>query len=141
MSIRGIVERYMPQGVAGRRHDDEGGGAQRHGVVVADGYVDAGDLVRFGAGAGDGDVEVRFEDGNTLDVVAVMMGDENVRQRPAAMVQRRLDGPGIGRVDRGGLARFEIVHEITVIIGAAREDVDKDRHDGLAPAVRRPESF
>ncbi len=36
---------------------------------------------------------------------------------------------GVGRIDRGGLARFDVVHEIAVIVGAAHEDVDEDGHD------------
>ncbi len=58
VAVGGIVERDLPERVAGRRDDDEGGGAERDRVVAADGDVEPEDLFGFGAGARDGDVEL-----------------------------------------------------------------------------------
>ena len=122
------------QRVTGRADDDEGRCPQRQRFAGADRGVEPEDLFRLEPGTGDGEVEIRLQHRQALHMVAVVMGDEDVGERPAAIVEGRFDGAGIGGIDGGGLARLDIVHEIAVIVGAAHEDVDQDRHVCLAPA-------
>jgi hypothetical protein len=96
-------------GVAGGHHD-----------------VETENLFGLDAGAGDGDVEIGLEDRQALDVVAVVMGDEHVGEGPAAVVERNLDGGGVGCIDRRGLAGLDVMHEIAVIVGPAQKHIDQN---------------
>jgi hypothetical protein len=70
----------------------------------------------------------RFQVGNGLDMVDMVMGDENLVQRPAARVERIADGGGFGRVDRGGTAAGLVMDQIAVIVAAGGEDVHDQGH-------------
>ena len=135
--VDGVVEGDVAQRMAGRADDEKRGGAERHHIVGRHSVIESEDLFGLGARPGDGDVEVGLQHRQAFDVVAVVVGDEDVGQRPAAMVEGGLDGAGIGRIDRGGLARFDVVHEIAVIVGAAEKQIDEDGQDDFAPATRR----
>ena len=60
--------------------------------------------------------------GDTADVIAVVMGDEDIRQRPSLALQRRDDRTSFRRVDRGGGFGGGIVNQITEIIVEAGEN-------------------
>ena len=59
--------------------------------------------------------------GDTLDVVEVLVGDEDMREPPAARLQLLDDRIGVGRVDRGGGAASGFVQEHAEIVGAGTE--------------------
>ena len=59
----------------------------------------------------------RLQRRDAFDVVEVLVGDEDVAERPAALLQRGDDRIGVGRVDRGGLAALRIVQEHREIVG------------------------
>ncbi len=59
-------------------------------------------------------------------MIAVVVGDEDVGERPAAIVEGHLDGGGVGCIDRRGLAGLDVMHEIAVIIGSAQKHIDQD---------------
>ena len=62
-----------------------------------------------------------FQLGDAADMVAMVMGDQNIRQRPALALQRLDDGAGFRRVDRSGCPGFGIVDQIAEIVGQAVE--------------------
>src|SRR5687767_6234084 len=111
-----------------RRVDDEKIRlAQRYGFAGGYQHVEPEDLFRLGARSGDGDPELALQRRHALDVVGMVVGDEDVRELPAAYFERDLDGLGIGGVDRRGASALDIVHEVAVVVGAAHEDIDEDR--------------
>ena len=83
---------------------------------------------------------------DAVGVVGMMVGDEDVGQRPAAAVGGRFDGGGVGRVDGGGLAGRLVVREIADIVLAAGEGIRRSDPWCFPPAcgcgtyrqVRRP---
>ena len=62
-------------------------------------------------------------------MVAMMMGDQDVGQRPALALQRLDDGRGLRRVDRGGRLGRGVVDQIAEIIGEAGEQANFRSHD------------
>ena len=69
-------------------------------------------------------------------VVAVVMGDEDVGERPALFVERREHRIGVGSVDRGRGPGFRIVNQHAVIVAARRKLVNfKLCHYVLPPSV------
>ncbi len=63
-------------------------------------------------------------------MVSVMVGIENMRQAPAATVERSVDCLGIGRIDRRGQPGCGIVQQEAVIVAEARKLDDlKVGHD------------
>src|SRR5258708_15524944 len=75
-------------------------------------------------------------------MVMMVMGDEDVRQRPAFALQRLDDGGGFRRVDRrGGLGRG-IVDQIAEIVAETGESTNFRGHDhSVGKAVSPPALF
>jgi hypothetical protein len=67
--------------------------------------------------------------GDAADVIAVMVGNQDIRQRPALALQRRDDGGGFRSVDRGGRLGDGIVDQITEIVGKAGEQANFGSYD------------
>jgi len=67
--------------------------------------------------------------GDAADMVAMMMGDENVGQRPALVLQRLEDGRCLRGIDRGGRPGRGVVNEVTEIVGEAGEQANFGSHD------------
>ena len=76
--------------------------------------------------------------GDAADMVAVMMGDENIRQRPALALQRLGNRPRFGRVDRGGRPGRGIVNQVAEIVGEAGEQANFGGHE-ISVTFVRPE--
>ena len=76
--------------------------------------------------------------GDAADMVAVMVGDQNIRQRPALALQRLDDGGGFRRVDRGGRLGRGVVNQVAEIIGEAGEQADFGSHDISVVPGRHP---
>ena len=92
--------------------------------------VDAGDRAGLLGGADDGAAGHALDDGVAGGVVVMMMRGEDMRQRPALLVQRGEQLLGVGRIDRGGGLGFRIVEQDAVIVAARRELVNFEfRHD------------
>src|SRR5690606_25345470 len=125
-----VVVDDVPERVAGRADDVEAGGSQRDVLPGADQHVEAEDLLRLRLRPRDLDAELALQGGDALDVIRVMVRYEDIAGLPAAPFQRRLDGLGVRGVDRRGLLRLDVVDEITVIVGAAEEDVDEQGQSG-----------
>ncbi len=70
-----------------------------------------------------------LELGDAADMVAVMMGDQNIGQRPALALQRFQNRPSLRRVDRGGRLGRRVVNQVTEIIGEAGEQANFGSHD------------
>ncbi len=66
---------------------------------------------------------------DTADVVMVVMGDQDVRQRPAFAFQRLEDRAGLRGVDRGRRLGGGVVDQVTEIVGEAGEQADFGSHD------------
>ena len=70
-----------------------------------------------------------LELGDAADMIAMMMGDQDVGELPALLLQRLDDGAGLRRIDRGGGLRGGIVDQIAEIIVQAGEGSDIGGHD------------
>jgi hypothetical protein len=87
-------------------------------------HVDAGNALGLALGADDGATCRFLELQVTAGVIAVMVGDQQVRQLPALRLQPREDGLGVGRVDRRRDARLGVVDQHTVVVGKASKLLD-----------------
>src|SRR4029450_13355536 len=67
--------------------------------------------------------------GDAADMVAVMMGDEDVRQCPALALQRLENRLRFRRVDRGGRPGRRIVNQVADIVGGAGDQANFGSHD------------
>ena len=90
--------------------------------------IEALDLFHLGSRSGDPGAERLDQEGNALDVVSMVMGDEDVGQPPAARLECGEDGAGVGRIDGRRAAGFRVVREVAVVVLAAHEGVDNETH-------------
>lgn len=90
---------------------------ERHAILIA-------------KGGGDFGSRYRFDRRNAVDMVAVMMGDQDVAERPARLFERSKDRFGFACVDRGGRARRFIMEKKAEII-FADEKLVNDRCHGI----------
>src|SRR3954469_10073024 len=65
---------------------------------------------------------------DAADMVVVVVGDEDIRQRPALLLQCPDDGSGLGRVDRSRRLGRGIVDQVAEIVGQAGESTDFGGH-------------
>ena len=91
------------------------------GFTAADLLADAGNMVSFSLGAIDNAAELLLQRQIALDMIAMVMGVEDMGELPATSFELALDRGGIGGVDRGGGATFVIMNQETVIVGPADE--------------------
>ncbi len=87
VAVDAVVVGDVPQRVAGRSDDVEDGGTEREDVAAFHHDIEPEDLFDLGARASDGDVEIGPEHRQSFDMVAVVMGNEDVGEGPAAMVK------------------------------------------------------
>jgi hypothetical protein len=106
----------LAEGVPRRLDHLRGKGADLDAVAFADLDIDGGNLGGFPARGDDAAMVALLECGDAAGVVAMMMGDENIGQRPAGGGERGLDGRRLRRIDGGGGAGRGIVHEDAVIV-------------------------
>ena len=116
-------------GVAGHEEDLGLGLAEAVAVAVVDLDVDARDARLVAPRADDGaaggflDLEV------AADMVAMVVGVEDMRDLPAALAGLGQDGPGHGRVDDADGAALRLAHQPDVIVA---QDRDSDDFEGCA---------
>src|SRR5687768_10060954 len=79
--------------------------------AIAEGEAETGNLVGLVLGTGNLDIEALLQCKVRLDMVLVMMGREDVGQRPAAPLERIEDGLLLRRIDRGGPAGFRVMQQ------------------------------
>jgi hypothetical protein len=107
-------------------------------VAMAGAQVDIGDFGRLVVRGDDATVEFLLQLGDAADMVAMVMGDQDVRQRPAFTLQRLDNGGGFRRIDRsGGLGRG-IVDQIAKIVVEAGESTNFRGHDSSMSKALRP---
>src|SRR5690606_4523813 len=106
-------------------HDDPAR-AEAELVAVADLDLDAGNAPRVGAGADDPAAGRGLELEIPARVIGVMMGIEDVRQRPAALLERAQYRRDLRRIDACGDARVRVVHQKPVVVPQAREHLHFD---------------
>ena len=85
-------------------------------VAVDDALIDIGDLGRLVMRGHDAATVFLLQFGDAADMVAMVMGDQDVRQRPAFAFQRGDDRGGFRRVDRRGRLGCGIVDQIAEIV-------------------------
>ncbi len=67
--------------------------------------------------------------GDAADMIAVVMGDQDIGQRPALALQRLDDWRSLRRIDRGGRLGRGVVDQIAEIVGEAGEQANFGSHD------------
>ncbi len=123
-----IVEHHMAQRVARHGHDLETGFAQRDGVTIAHQLVQPLDLIGLFARTDDAGAEGGLELGDGLDVIDMMVGDEDIGQRPAAMQKGVADRPGLRRVDGSRAAGGFVMYQIAEIVAAGGKHIHDQAH-------------
>ncbi len=92
--------------MAGRFQHPRQQAAHLDDVAIDGAQIDIGDLGGLVVGGDDPAIILLLQFGDAADMVVMVMGDENIRQRPALALQRLDDRAGFRRVDRrGGLGR------------------------------------
>jgi hypothetical protein len=104
--------------------------AHLHGVALLHALVDVGDRLRLVVRRDDAAFILLLQLGDAANVVAVMVGHQDVGQLPAFLLQRLDDGGGLRRIDRRGGLRCRIMNEIAVIVVEAGKDADFCSHFG-----------
>jgi len=125
---RGDVIGDVAEGVAGHGDDVDAGLAEEQVVAAADGAIDQRHPAEPGVvGRRDHlDAEALLQRFHRLDVVVVVVGDEDVAEPPAGLLQRVENGVLLRRVDRGGGPRHRVVDEDAVVVVAGGELADLD---------------
>ena len=85
-------------------------------VGIRDAQVNVRDLRRLVMRRDDAAIVFLLEFGDTADMIAMMMGDQDIGELPALALQRLEDGTGLRRVDRRRCLGFHIVDQITEIV-------------------------
>src|SRR5690606_36916410 len=117
-------------------HDDAAR-AETELVPVADLDVDPRNALRVGAGTDDAAARPGLELEVTAGVVRMMMGVQDIRQRPAPLVQRPQYRRDLRRVDARRDARVRIVDQEPVVIPQAREHLHFDLAHSTVSRFRR----
>jgi hypothetical protein len=96
----------VARGVSGRLDDLGDESADANAIAFAQARVERIDARRFLGRSGDAQLgKARPEAGNALDVIGMMMGDQNVGQRPTPRGGGGGGRVGVRRVDRDRRAR------------------------------------
>ena len=98
-------------------------------VAIGGAQIDIGDLRGLVVRGDDAAAIFLLQLGDAADMVVMMMGDQDVGERPALALQRLDDGAGFRRVDRGGRLRRGVMDQIAEIVGQAGEGADFGGHD------------
>ncbi len=83
--------------------------------------IEAGDRASVARWSINGGAVGLFELKDSIGVVGVVMGNQDVSQHPAALVQDPPDGGSVGRIDGGGLAGVTVMEQHAIIVGQNRE--------------------
>jgi hypothetical protein len=106
---------------------------------LSDAQIDLRNLRSLVVGGNHAALVFLFQLGDAADMVAVVMGDENIRQRPSLALERPDDGAGFRRVDRGGRLACGVVNEIAEIVVEAGEQANFSSHGISVILVRVPQ--
>ncbi len=127
----------LAQRVARRLDHFRGERADLDAVAFADLDIDGGNRAGFPARGDDAAMVALLECGDAAGVVAMMMGDQNIGQRPAGGGERGLDGRRLRRIDGGGGAGRGIVHEDAVIVLEAGKQPGLRSHRSVHDLIQR----
>jgi hypothetical protein len=125
----------MPHRVAGGVDDLGLERPHEHATPGLDEIVHGRDAVRVGLRGNDAAAGGRFERLDSLDVVLMVVGDEDLRQTPAPAGKGGLDGRGFRRVDGGRATGLRIVEEHAEIVGTAQEQLCLGSHGSASLEV------
>src|ERR1700730_13170184 len=151
--LKGAAATHRKKRVSGKKHvfafepiSDMAGGVPwnldhpcfkppgHNAVALANREIEAADLGGFLGWANDaGARKPRLESGDALDVIEMMMGDQDIRQRPLPRRERVEDWGGLGRVDRRCGAGRGIMDEDAKSILEAQELLDMGGHAFAGP--------
>lgn len=106
----------MWSSVAGRLQYAPQQAADPDDFGIGDAQVDVCDLRRLVMRRDDAAIVFLLEFGDPADMIAMMMGDQNVGELPPLALERPHDGAGLRRVDRRRRLGFHIVDEVTEIV-------------------------
>ena len=127
----------MPQRVAGRLDHARHGVADGDPVAVAHGDVERRQAMGVIGGADNFHRrEALFQRLRALNVVGVMMGEEQMAQRPAARIGRRGDRCAIRRVNARRRAALRVMEQQAEIVVQTDKLDNLDRH-AAPPFMRR----
>ncbi len=119
----------MVERVAGRLKHPRQQTSDLQDVALAGSKVDMGDLGGLVVGRDHAAVVLLLQFGDAADMIVMVVGDENIAQRPALALERVDDGGGFRGIDRGGCLGRGIVNQIAEIIGQAGEQAYFGSHD------------
>ena len=109
--IGDVVER-----VAGRLQYAPEQAADLDDFGIGDAQVDVCDFGRLVMWRDDAAIVFLFEFGDPADMIAMMMGDQDIGELPALALERPQDGAGFRRVDRRRRLGVHIMDQITEIV-------------------------
>ena len=101
----GEIERDVTGGMAGGLVHLRGVAGEVIGIALGDGDVHIGDPGGLGLGTDQRGAVLRLQRLVAVDMVGVVVGVEDMGQRPAALGQGRLDRRRLARIHHGGRAR------------------------------------
>ncbi|MDT4864872.1 hypothetical protein FQZ97_996460 [compost metagenome] len=127
-----VVVGDMAQGMAGDLEYLELESQDAHHIAVHQGLVTGGD--RFPLRAKHPGAAGRFQLGDTADMVAMVVGDQDVGQRPVGMgLQPGQHRRGVTGVDHRAAAGCGVLQQPEVVVGKGGKRVDLD-HEGSRQA-------
>jgi hypothetical protein len=97
-------------------------------IALRHGLVEIGNARRFSRRPDHARPGAGFQAGDRGDMIAMMVGDENVGQPPSRLIQRLEDGRFLAGIDGGRGPCGGIVDQDTEIIGSGQELSDLRRH-------------
>ena len=119
----------MVEGMARRFQHPYQQAADLDDVAMRDAWSTLAIFADLSCGASTRQSILLFQFGDAADMVVMMVGNQDIRQRPALALQGLDDGGGFRRIDRGGRLGDGIVDQISEIIGEAGEQANFGGHD------------
>src|SRR5215218_8127777 len=106
----------MVERVAGRFQHPHQEIADLDDVAMTGAQIDIGDWRLLVVRSDDAAIVFLLQFSNPADMVVVVMGDQDIGQRPSLALQRLDDWAGFGRIDRSGRPGRGIVDQIAEIV-------------------------
>ncbi len=111
--------------------------AEGIGLAFAQRHVDAGNALAIGLGADDGGAGRLLEGEIAAGVIVVVMGVEDMRERPAQRIELRFDRGCLGRIDHSDRTALRFAQQPDVIVPEAELVMDLEGHGSRFSRVRR----
>ena len=119
----------MARGMTRSEKNFDGTASEGEAVAASKSAIEARNGARLRRGPKDHGSIVVLQAKDAIGVIGMMVGHENMAQRPAPRSECRLDRGGIGGIYRGGLAGCGIVKQQAIIVGENRKLKDfEQRH-------------